>query len=501
MAKVSNVVKGLEPTFADVRDWHNRYMHPSVMDFDDQKPYEVYSEGKFAGVFQCTGQGAQRLFMNAKPKSITDIACLTSIYRPGPLGANVDKLWLKHEHIPYDWGHPLLNETLKDTRGLLIFQEGVMNIANKVAGFPMQETDDVRRIIVKRSLPIEKMKEFEDRFIQGCVKNGVPEKIALNAYETIKLMASYGFNRSHAVAYAIDSYWCAWLLTYFEAEWLISYIESTIDKPEKKIKAISEVKRLGYKIASLDINLSEKTWTVIEGKRFIPSLTSCKGIGDAAFEEVLSLRPYKSIEDFLWNEDGSWKHSKFNKRSIEALIKICAFESLDCVGEDKLFNSYRHMYEVIINNIDDIKKSTKKDPHMGRKKFYELVRTVGRLPEWTRKELVENQMDVFGNLDVSTLIAPETLEHLIEKNVKTIDEWDNPEIYWFCVQECEPKKTKTGKNYLDITVVGLIGKTYKIKVWNWDGKKVIDPYTLMVAQIDRNDFGFSASYGKMKELR
>jgi hypothetical protein len=162
-------------------------------------------------VHNCTGQGAQRLFVKAKPKSVIDIAALTSIYRPGPLAANVDKLWLEHGDKPYDWGHPLLNETLKDTRGLLVFQEGVMALANKVAGFPMAETDEVRRAIMKRSISggeaaKKKAQELEDSFVGGAVKNGVPKEIAEKAYQTVLWMSGYGFNKSCHFLEHIDIY-------------------------------------------------------------------------------------------------------------------------------------------------------------------------------------------------------------------------------------------------------------------------------------------------------
>lgn len=151
-------------------------------------------------VHNCTSQGAQRLFVRGKPRSIIDIAALTSIYRPGPLAANVDKLWLKHAEEPYDWGHPLLNETLNETRGLLVFQEGVMALANKVGGFPMEQTDEVRRAIMKRSISggaeaKAKAKALEDDFVNGAVEKGVPLDIAKKAYQTILWMSGYGFNK------------------------------------------------------------------------------------------------------------------------------------------------------------------------------------------------------------------------------------------------------------------------------------------------------------------
>lgn len=127
MAKVKSINNTVtQPTFEDIKSWYEQHLAPATIDFDDQKPYEVYAQGRFAGVFQCTGNGAQRLFMKAKPKSIVDIAALTSIYRPGPLAAKVDKLWLEHADTPYDWGHPLINDVLKETRGCLAGETEVL---------------------------------------------------------------------------------------------------------------------------------------------------------------------------------------------------------------------------------------------------------------------------------------------------------------------------------------------------------------------------------------
>jgi hypothetical protein len=152
-------------------------------------------------VHNCTSEGAQKFFMEAKPRSIINTACLTSVYRPGPLSAGADKLWIKHEHEHYDWGHPLINETLKETRGILVFQESVMALANKVAGFPLDQTDEVRRAIMKRSISggeaaKQKAAELEDSFIAGAIKNSVPEETAKKAYQTILWMSGYGFNRT-----------------------------------------------------------------------------------------------------------------------------------------------------------------------------------------------------------------------------------------------------------------------------------------------------------------
>lgn len=200
-----------DPTFSDVREWYEKHLHPDVNDYNDQRVYEyVYHDGRFAGVFQLTSTGAQKLFRSAKPRSIVDIAVLTSIYRPGPLAANVDKLYLKaRKGEKYEWGHPLFEKVLGPTNNLLIFQESVMDLAEHVGGFPKDQCDNVRRAIMKRDLSKgdaakAEAKRLEDDFVNGAVKNGVEEETARKAYQNILWFAGYGFNKSLYFRQTID---------------------------------------------------------------------------------------------------------------------------------------------------------------------------------------------------------------------------------------------------------------------------------------------------------
>ena len=495
------------PTFDDVKAWYEKHLSPDVIDFDDPKPYEVYSEGRWAGIFQLTSTGAQRLFIKARPKNVIDIATLTSIYRPGPLAANVDKLYLeaKNDGKELEWGDSRINEILKKTYTCIIFQEQVMELAEKVAGFPKDKCDEVRRAIMKRSISggeaaKKAAQETRDGFVKGCINNGYSDQVANNLYDKILYFAGYGFNKAHAVAYAIDSYWCAWLMTYHEEQWLSAYVESMLGNPDKKAKAFGEIKKLGYTIVPIDINHADKGWTVLPGKRFMPSLLSCKGVGETAADEIIETRPYENLEQVLYNEDGTWRPSKFNKKALETLIKVGAFESLECVGEGRLFNSYHHMHEVLIENADAIKKSPKKDAHLGRKTVYELARALAPMPEWTRREQADNQVEAFGSVDVSALLEPEVLKRLEDKGIRPVDEWDKKDLYWFCIQEATPKKTKTGKQYLLLQAVGPVGKAYRMNAWGWDGAKQFPPLAVVIAEVDRNDFGLSTTMWRCKEL-
>lgn len=513
-----------KPTFAEVKEWYELNMSPDVIDFDDQKVYEyVYHDARWAGIFQLTSQGAQRLFKKAKPRSIIDIATLTSIYRPGPLAANVDKLYLEaREGKELEWGDKRINEILAKTKTCIIFQEQVMELAEKCAGFPKAQCDEVRRAIMKRSISggeaaKKAAQETRDGFVKGCVSNGYTEAVANNLYDKILYFAGYGFNKSHAVAYAIDSYWCAWLMTYYEEEWLIAYLESMSNNPDSRAKAFSEVRALGYQIVDIDINHATAGWTALPGKKFMPSFLSVKGIGESAVEEIIENRPYKTIEELLWNEDGSWRHSKFNRKAMEALIKIEGFDSMDIVGPDKVFTSYRHMWETMMGSHTEmvkkrkndeheveverdhaalIKRSPKGDPHEGRKTFFELARQLRNVPAWTPAEKAEIYAEYFGTLDATKLLTKQQLKKLEDHGVRAIDLWEEKDIYWFVVAECVMKKTKNGKTYALVKAMGPAGKEHRLNVWG--AKEPYKKFTLCLGEVDSNDYGKSTTSWKLK---
>jgi DNA polymerase-3 subunit alpha len=481
-------------------------MDPKNIDLNDQKVYEyVYHEGRFAGVFQCTQPGAQRLFMKAKPRNIIDIATLTSIYRPGPLAANVDKLYIdaKNNAENIDYQHPLIEKVLKNTYGCIIFQESVMKLCSVVAGFPEAETDTIRRNIMKRSAAKKDdaaadARKAKEEFVNGSMKNGIPERVADELYEKMLFFSGYGFNASHAVSYAIDSYYCAWLLTYFEEEWLCAYLESMSGNDEKRSKAFSEVKALGYKIVNIDINYATKSWTILEGKRFMPSFLSCKGVGESAVDEIIEKRPYKNVEEMLWNEDGSWKHSKFNKRSLEALIGIKAFDSLDCIGYGKTFSSYKQMNEILIDRNVEIKKHTKKNPLVGMESFKNILIETQDIEEWTRSEMVDNSIKYLGSFNAAMLMPEDILQKLESKGVQSVDDLSDTNIYWFIIADSKPKKTKTGKPYLLLTITGLGGQNRRLFCWGWDGKTEIPKYSVCLSEITVDNYGNKTFMNRIK---
>ena len=497
------------PTFEQVSDWYQNNLSPSAVDTNDQRVYEyVYHEGRFCGIFQVVNAGAQRLFMKCKPRSIIDLAALTSIYRPGPLAAGVDKIYndAKSDPANINYHHPLIKQVLEPTYGAIVFQEQIMQLCNVVAGFPQRECDQIRRALLKRTAAKAEAQKAEaialkKQFVDGSVNNGVEAKVADELFEKILFFSGYGFNASHAVAYSMVSYQCAWLLTHHEEEWLCAYLESMSGDPKDRAKAAGEIKGLGYNIVPIDINDATTSWTILPGKRFMPSFLSCKGVGEIAVEEMASKRPFNSFEEFLWDENGVWRWSKFNRRAMESLVKIGAFDSLNCVGEGRLFTSYQAMYNVVVEHWDELKKTLKKEPNYGKRRLNELALDAVGTPEWTSQQLVEHNLELLGSFNPSIIVSQDTADKLAKKGVKSVDDLaeEGTDLYWFIVESTVPKKTKGGKQYLLIKAMGESGTTKNMYCWNWDGSE-LSKYSFCVAEIEKSDFGCSTRWRGLKCL-
>ena len=205
-----------QPEFKETKNWHDSNLDPNIIDFDDKAVYEnVYHKAtsRNAGVFQLTSAGAQRLFERAKPNSIVDIAALTSIYRPGPLAAGVDKIYVEAKANPHEvrYEHPLVKTVLESTYNCVIFQESLMELCHVVAGFPKPECDKVRKNVLKRQAgnkeeAAKKAKAMRDDFVTGAVKNGLTEKVSNDLWDKILFFSGYGFNKTCSHDTEIDTY-------------------------------------------------------------------------------------------------------------------------------------------------------------------------------------------------------------------------------------------------------------------------------------------------------
>jgi len=506
-----------EPTFIEIRDWFDSHLNCRYVNQDDPKVWEhVYHQRRKVGVFQFTAEGARRFCEDAKPTSIIELAALTAIYRPGPLRANVHKKYVKDkaraDEISY--AHPIIKEILGPTFGHVTFQEQFMRLAQKLGGFTPAESDKLRKTLVKKSLDTMGKKGDErelarQKFISGAKNiNDVPEDVSQELWERIEFFSVYGFNKSHAVAYAIGSYYAAWLHTHYEKDWLATILESENNNPKNLSKAISEIKAMGYPISTHDVNESGLTWAWSENKNaFIPPLTSIKGLGKNAVSEIMQNRPYQSIQQMLYNEDGKWYHSKLNKTGFAALCKVEALDALEEMWNGTIEN-HRHLYNVIIENYDILKKSCwgmtlrKAKKENAPLMLPILIEKFGGTEDWSRVEKLQMYQDMCASTRDDLAFPDDLMEKITNSNVKSVLNFHPGEkgFGWFCVVDWIKKLTKNKKTFYRVKITDNESNTGWLRVWGRIPDEM-QPYTIWLTHTtnDKN-WGASTSSAKIKPL-
>jgi DNA polymerase-3 subunit alpha len=292
---------------------------------DDKATFDALSNGETVGVFQLEqSTGITELTKRIKPRSIEDIGVINAIYRPGPLGSGDVEPYIKrrHGHEAPAYRIPQLEPILKDTYGVLIYQEQVIRAARELASFTPAEADDLRKAVGKKIH--EKMAEQKDKFIKGCIHNGISEEDANNIFHDIEAFASYGFNKSHAIAYSTISYQTAYLRTKYPVEFFCALM-CTADKQEQIIRYINYCKSHNIEVLPPDINASNEEFTVVgDAIRF--GLTAIKDVGLTAIRKIMQARKHDSFED-IYDFMSRIDRTKVNRKVIEALIEAGAFDS------------------------------------------------------------------------------------------------------------------------------------------------------------------------------
>jgi DNA polymerase-3 subunit alpha len=305
------------------------------IDFEDKKVFELLASGHTVGLFQVESAGMRDALLQMKPNHIEDIIALVALYRPGPMSNIPVYNDCKHGRQTPDYLHPLLEDILKPTYGVIIYQEQVMQIAQKLSGFTAGEADILRRAMGKKKrAELEKQKQG---FIAGALKNGISKDVAASIFLKIEPFAEYGFNKSHAAAYAIISYQTAFLKTYYPKEFFAASMTMDISNQNKLSEFHEELKRINIKIIRPDINKCFSDFQFDEDN-FYYALGGIKSVGHEAISNVIKERKengeFKSINDFL----NRVNPKDINKLQLEGLVKAGAFDNMDN-NRQALFNS------------------------------------------------------------------------------------------------------------------------------------------------------------------
>ena len=314
---------------------------------DDSAVYEMLRAGDSIGVFQFEGGPMRALMRNLGPDEFDHLVALNALYRPGPLGAGMHTEYAnrKNGRAAISYLHPDLEEILQDTFGIMVYQEQVMQVAQKMAGFSMAEADMLRKAMGKKIPAV--MSEQEDKFVTGCVGNGYIEELGQELFGFIQHFAGYGFNKSHSAAYALVAYQTAWLRAHYPAEYMAALLTAAKKDKDRTALYLHECRTMGLRVLVPDINRSESDFAAVDGDITF-GLSAVRNVGEAVVEQIVVERekngPFDSFADFLNRVD----LNVLNKRTVDSLCKAGAFDSLG-LPRRGLFERYPELLDATVS--------------------------------------------------------------------------------------------------------------------------------------------------------
>jgi DNA polymerase-3 subunit alpha len=430
----------------------------SNLDLTDRATYRLLASGHTTGVFQLESSGMKDLMVRLRPECFDDIIALVALYRPGPLDSGMveDFVERKHGRKPVTYTVAELEPILKETYGVIVYQEQVMKIAGVLASYSMAEADDLRKAMGKKIATI--MAAHQERFIQGALGNGISDKKAQIIFNLIEKFGGYGFNKSHSAAYALIAFQTAFLKAHFPVEFMASLLTSEMNSIDGVVKYISDCRSQGIPVLGPDIAESDKGFTV-NGMKIRFGLAAVKNVGENAIESILEARnrgPFVSLMEFCERVD----LKKVNKRVIESLIKCGAFDSTGV---------HRAAMMAGLENALDYGQRIQKektDPQMG---LFDMDDEDGSInapvlptvPEWAEKQILADEKELLGFYLSGHPLAK--FEDLIEKYADTDtlslkDKNDGQSVrVGGTIRQIKTIQTKKGDTMAFITLEDMVG--------------------------------------------
>lgn len=379
-----------------IKESHNIDVDINNLPLDDKETYRLLMKGETDGVFQLESSGMKDLLVNFKPDHIEDVIALIAAYRPGPMKMIPDFIARKHGKQQITYELPQLEPILKETYGIILYQEQVMQIANVIGGYTMSQADTLRKVMGKKQ--VAAMEKEKPKFLEGAKKQKINENKAKTIWDQMESFAEYGFNKSHSAAYAIITYQTAYLKAHYPVAFMAALLTSEKDNRDKIIKHMSNCKEMGINILPPDINESQKDFS-ISGENIRFGLAAVKNVGEAAIESIIDMRreaAFTSFMDFLSRVD----LRKVNRRVIESLIKCGSFDSLG--------NTRRELMECLDSAMDEAQRK-QKELLSNQASIFDQLDTdnstdangggsfqIPHLPEWDRKELLSIEKETLG---------------------------------------------------------------------------------------------------------
>lgn len=374
-------------------DWikkiHGVQMDMDNVPLDDKQTYELLQSGNTAAVFQFESAGMQDVHKQIKPDRFEDLIAIVSLYRPGPMDNIPSYIKRKHGEEEITYLHPMLEPILKETYGIMIYQEQVMNIARALGGYTMGGADKLRKVMGKKMR--DEIPKQRKMFMEGAVKNGIEESTAGAIFDQMEKFASYGFNKSHAAAYSLISYQTAYLKAHYPVEFMCAVMSLDITNTDKLLFFKDECKKLGFKVLKPDINHSGSDF-VVEDSNIRYALGAVKGVGEANMRAIVAEReahgPYKDISDFIHRTD----IKQINRRQLEQLIKAGAFDCLE-KNRGRLFANVETIMRHIASSSE--LKTSEQASLFGNEELHAKVKLADK-PDWPELEKLKLEAEAIG---------------------------------------------------------------------------------------------------------
>ncbi len=386
----------IDETLKLIKKTRNIQIDIEKLPLDDQNTYKLLSSSHTIGIFQVESSGMRDLLKKLMPERFEDLIALLALYRPGPIGSGMldDFMKRKHGTIPIKYEHAKLEPILKETYGIMVYQEQIMQIASSLAGFSLAQADILRKAMGKK-IP-EVMEKERKNFINGCIKDGIKESTASKIFDLIEYFSGYGFNKSHSTAYALISYRTAYLKANYPVEFMTALLTSERDNTDKIVEYVNESQRMGLIIQPPDINESEVLFKVEDEKTIRFGLVAIKNVGRGAAESIVKAREnlkFKTLDELCQHIDLRLA----NRKVLESLIKCGA---LDCFGKSRagMFASL----DIILEGA----QRSQKEKSSGQLSFFDQTqqvngfkKTENHLPavtEWPEPQLLAFEKDMLG---------------------------------------------------------------------------------------------------------
>ena len=383
----------IDETLTQVREQFGVELDLAKVDLNEKKTLQLFRDGRTSGIFQFESGGMRDILRRLQPDRFEDLIALNALYRPGPIQGGMidDFISRRHGTIEITYALPQLEETLRETYGVIVYQEQVMRIASLVGGFSLGQADLLRRAMGKKKKKV--MEEQRKLFLLGAAKNGVDDKKANKIFELMAQFAAYGFNKSHSTAYALLAYQTAYLKTHYPTQFMSAILTSAMANTDDFVKYMNESREMGITVRPPDLNQSEVSFHAL-GEEIVFGLAAIKNVGEAAIRHIIERResegPFESI--FHFGEIVDLRIT--NKRVLESLIKAGVFDSL---------HSSRKCLVEIIDKVIERGNRAQRDRLNGQKGLFaetdpdsKLNNTVPGIEEWGDREKWAYEKEALG---------------------------------------------------------------------------------------------------------